>query len=50
MNADVAKSLKLKYEEFYGSLSPEEQKLFIDLMIMKATAHMVEKGLIEKIE
>ena len=47
---NTAESLKIKYEKFYKSLSEEEQKLFIDLMIMKATAHMIENGLIEKIE
>jgi len=47
MNIDVAKSLKIKYENFYASLSEEEQKLFIDAMIVKAMEHMIEKGLID---
>jgi hypothetical protein len=47
MNIDVAKSLKIKYEKFYSTLTEEEQKLFIDAMIVKAMEHMIEKGLIE---
>ena len=47
IDVDVAKQLKIKYEKFYSTLTEEEQKLFIDAMIVKAMEHMIEKGLID---
>ena len=50
MDDKITISMIQKYEEFYNTLTEEEKGAFIDYMVLKATAYMVKKGLIEKIE